>query len=205
LATQIKLLRVIEEGEITRVGSNELIKVNVRLISATNQDLEDAVARGSFRKELYYRLKVATVRLPPLRQRRGDIPLLVDSFLKELTKTHGKQVREITSAARRALMTFDWPGNVRQLRNAVESMIVVDSDGVVDLDDLRETHILPEAPSAAPTDGAASLIGKPLDEVEKYYIEQALKLTEGNREEAAKMLGIGERTMYRKIKLYGLS
>lgn len=205
LSTQIKLLRVIEEGEIVRVGSNEPIKVNVRLISATNQNLEQEVAKGTFRKELYYRLKVATVRLPPLRGRREDIPLLLDYFIKEFTKTHDKPVREISRAARRALMTYEWPGNVRQLRNAMESMIVVDSDGLLDLDDLQETDILPDAATAPATDGSASLIGKPLDEVEKYYIEQALKLTGGNREEAAKILGIGERTMYRKIKLYGLS
>jgi two-component system response regulator HydG len=205
LATQIKLLRVIEQGEITRVGSNELIKVNVRIISATNQDLEEAVSRGTFRKDLYYRLKVATIKLPPLRARRGDIPLLVDYYIKEMTEMHHKPVRGISPAARRVLMSFDWPGNVRQLRNAIESMIVVDSDGLLDTDDLRETDILPETPTAAPTDGAGSLIGKPLDEVERYFIEQALKLTDGNREEAAKMLGIGERTMYRKIKLYGLS
>jgi two-component system response regulator HydG len=206
MATQIKLLRVLEEGEIVRVGSNETIKVNVRLLSATNQDLEEAIARGTFRKDLYYRLKVATVRLAPLRQRRADIPLLIDHFIKEMTKTHGKPMRGMSPAARRALMAFNWPGNVRQLRNAIESMIVVDSDGLLDIDDLQQTDVVPteDAVGLAMSDGAASLIGRPLDEVEKYCIEQALRLTQGNREEAARMLGIGERSIYRKIKEYKL-
>ncbi len=206
MATQIKLLRVLEEGEIVRVGSNETIKVNVRLLSATNQDLEEAIARGTFRKDLYYRLKVATVRLAPLRQRRADIPLLIDHFIKEMTKTHGKPLRGMSPAARRAMMAFNWPGNVRQLRNAIESMIVVDSDGLLDIDDLQQTDIMPtdEAAGLSSSDGATSLIGKPLDEVEKYCIEQALRLTQGNREEAARMLGIGERSIYRKIKEYKL-
>jgi two-component system response regulator HydG len=205
LATQTKLLRVIEEGEITRVGSNEAIKVNVRLISATNQDLEDATAKGTFRKELYFRLKVATIKLPPLRQRRGDIPLLCDYFIKELTQTHQKPVRGVSAAARRALLAFQWPGNVRQLRNAIESMIVVDSDGLLDLDDLEATDVIPVTEPAVLAPGCDGLVGKPLEEVEKFYIEQALKLTDGNREEAAKMLGIGARTMYRKIKLFDLN
>jgi two-component system response regulator HydG len=207
LATQTRLLRVIEEGEITRVGSNESLKVNVRLISATNQDLEEAIAKGTFRKELYYRLKVATIKLPPLRQRRGDIPLLIDYFIKELSRVHQKPIRGVSVAARRALVAFEWPGNVRQLRNAIESMIVVDSDGTLHLDDLHETDVLPTSGvgAAAPAPGSDGLIGKSLDTVEKFYIERALEMTNGNREEAAKMLGIGERTMYRKIKQYELS
>lgn len=205
LATQTKLLRVIEQGEITRVGSNESVRVNVRLISATNQDLEEAIAKSTFRKELYFRLKVATIKLPPLRQRRDDIALLTDYFLKELTQTHQKPVRGISPAARRALLAFEWPGNVRQLRNTIESMIVVDSDGLLDVDDLQETGVMPVGESAAPVHGADGLIGKPFEEVERFYVEQALKLTGGNREEAAKMLGIGERTLYRKIKLFDLN
>jgi len=205
MTTQIKLLRVIETGEVVRVGSNEPIKVNVRIISATNQDLEELVRQGKFRKDLYYRLKVVSIRLPPLRERREDIPLLVDYFIKQLSKTHEKQIRGVTREARRALISYDWPGNVRQLRNVIESAIVVDTDGLIGADDLEGTDVLPAAAATHEVDGAASLIGRPLDEVEKYYIEQALKLTGGNREEAARMLGIGERTMYRKIKLYGLN
>jgi two-component system response regulator HydG len=204
MSTQIKLLRVLEEGEIVRIGSNEPIKVNVRLISATNQDLEEAVAKGKFRSELYYRLKVTTVRLPPLRERREDIPLLVDFFIKELTQTHGKPVRGIAPPARRALMTYHWPGNVRELRNVIESMVVVDADGLLDVNDLQETGLTVPGHEPAPP-GDSNLAGKPLEEVERWCFERALQLTNGNREEAAKMLRIGERTMYRKIKQYGLS
>src|SRR4051794_11441517 len=124
LSTQVKLLRVLESGEIVRVGTNEPFKVNVRLISATNRDLKEAIAAGTFRQDLYHRLKVVSVSLPPLRARREDIPLLLDFFLKEFTATHGKTVNAISPAARKALMAFSWPGNVRELRNSIESMVV---------------------------------------------------------------------------------
>jgi two-component system response regulator HydG len=203
LATQVKLLRVIEQGEIVRVGSNEPIRVNVRIISATNQSLEDLVAQGKFRPDLYYRLKVTTIRLPALRERLEDIPLLTDYFLKELSTQHGKQIRGVTPAVRRAFMRYEWPGNVRELRNVVESMIVVDWDGVLDVDDLQETGFAvgQTADSAASEE---SLVGKPLEEVVRWYIQKTLELTQGNREQAAKLLKIGERTLYRKIQRYGL-
>ncbi len=203
LSTQVKLLRVLEHGEIVRLGSNEPIKVNVRIISATNQDLQKLVEQGKFRQDLYYRLKVASIRLPPLRERMEDIPLLIDHFLKELTAKHGKQVRGLTPAVRRQFMRYDWPGNVRELRNVLESMIVVDMDGVLDEDDLAEAGF-PLQAGVADADGEASLIGKPLREVERWYIQKALELTKGNREEAARLLQIGERTLYRKIKRYSL-
>jgi two-component system response regulator HydG len=203
-STQVKLLRVLESGEIVRVGTSEPIKVNVRVISATNRDLAEAIAAGTFRQDLYHRLKVVTIKLPPLRARREDIPLLIDHFLKEFSATHGKKVTGISPAARKVLMAYSWPGNVRELKNTIESMVVIDSDGVLDVDDLTEE--LQSAAPAAPESGAGPsyLVGRPLDEVEKYYIAEALKLTNGNREEAAKSLGIGERTLYRKIKEYGI-
>ena len=136
LATQIKLLRVLENGEITRVGSNEPIKVNVRILSATNRNLEEAIAAGTFRSDLYHRLKVVTVVLPRLVERSQDIPLLIEHFIKQFAKRHDKPIKSMSTAARRRLMAFDWPGNVRQLRNVVESMVVVDYDGVLDVDDL---------------------------------------------------------------------
>jgi two-component system response regulator HydG len=207
IPTQIKLLRVLESGEITRVGSNEPVKVNVRILSATNRDLEKAIADGTFREDLYHRLKVVTIRLPRLADRREDIPLLVEYFIKEHAKRHNKTIRGISTAARRRLLAYDWPGNVRQLRNVIESMIVVDIDEVLDLDDLPE-ELAPadgEAASAAGTDGLHQLVGKPMSEIEKLFIGETLKITGGNREEAATMLGIGERTLYRKIKEYGLS
>ena len=138
LGTQVKLLRVLENGEIVRVGTNEPIKVNVRLISATNRDLSEAIASGDFRQDLYHRLKVVSVKLPPLRERREDIHLLVDHFLKEFTTSHDKKIASITPAARKALRQYNWPGNVRELKNVIESMVVIDSDGVLDVDDLTE-------------------------------------------------------------------
>lgn len=202
MSTQIKLLRVIENNEIMRVGSNDPIKVNVRLISATNRDIEQMVQTGEFREDLYYRLKVVTIRLPPLRERLEDIPLLVDHFIKHFASVYNRPAPTVSNAAMRVLRNYDWPGNVRQLQNTLESMMVLDQDGRLDLDDLPD-ELQGQQESVAPT-GADSLIGKPLDDVEAYYIEQALKLTNGNREEAANMLGIGERTLYRKIKQYNI-
>jgi two-component system response regulator HydG len=204
LGTQVKLLRALENGEIVRVGTNEPIKVNVRLISATNRDLSDAIARGDFRQDLYHRLKVVSVKMPPLRERREDIDLLIDHFLREFTTSHDKKVSSITAAARRALRQYNWPGNVRELKNVIESMVVTDSDGVLDVDDLTEDlqAISTNAP-AERSGGADHLVGKSLEEIERHYIMQTLKVTNGNREEAARILGIGERTLYRKLKEYG--
>ncbi len=206
LATQIKLLRVLENGEITRVGSNDPIKVNVRILSATNRNLEDAIAAGAFRSDLYHRLKVVTIRLPSLRERIQDLPALVDHFIKLLSKKHGKTIRGVSSAARRRMLAYDWPGNVRQLRNVIESMIVVDYDGLLDLEDLPDELADPAAgPGAEPPSASlAGLVGKPLEELEKLFIAETLKVTGGNREEAARMLGIGQRTLYRKLKEYNL-
>ncbi len=205
-ATQIKLLRVLENNEIIRVGSNEAIRVNVRILSATNRNLEDAIAAGTFRSDLYHRLKVVTIRLPRLVQRAQDIPLLIEHFIKHFSKRHHKNIRSLTAVARRKLMAFDWPGNVRQLRNVVESMVVVDYDGVLDLDDLPSEFSDPPAANgnSQPTGSLSSMVGKPLSELERLFIAETLAQTGGNRESAAEMLGIGQRTLYRKIKEYGL-
>ena len=130
LPLQAKLLRVLENGEVFRIGSNEPIKVNVRLVSATHRDLDAAVAAGTFRQDLYFRLKVVTLMLPPLRERRADIPLLAAHFLKEANSKHGKNVVGIAEPVRQALASYDWPGNVRELRNLIESMVVMDMDGI---------------------------------------------------------------------------
>jgi two-component system response regulator HydG len=207
MATQIKLLRVLENGEITRVGSNESTKVNVRVLSATNRNLEDAIAAGRFRSDLYHRLKVVTIGLPPLRDRAQDIPLLIEHFIRQFGKRHHKTIKSMSPAARMKLLAFDWPGNVRQLRNVVESMVVVDYDGVLDADDLP-SELADEGaqmPAAGGTGGTlASFVGKPLEDVERVFITETLAFTGGNREQAAQLLGIGERTLYRKIKEYGL-
>ena len=144
-----------------------------------------------------------TIHLPPLRSRREDITLLTDYFLKQFTASHGKTVTSISPAARKALMTHPWPGNVRELKNTIESMVVVDYDGILDIDDLTEDLAPTPAGTIDPgASGTSQLVGRPLEEIEKYYIAETLKLTNGNREEAAKLLNIGERTLYRKIKEY---
>ncbi len=205
LPTQIKLLRVLENGEITRVGSNEPIRVNVRILSATNRNLEDAIEAGAFRSDLYHRLKVVTLRLPTLAERRQDIPILTNHFILLLAKKHGKQIRGMSPTVRRKFQTYAWPGNVRQLRNVVESMVVVDYDGLLDVDDLPEELADPVPPAAVvPTNSLAALAGRPLEDVERLFIAETLRFTAGNREEAARLLGIGERTLYRKIKQYQL-
>ncbi|MBN2023689.1 MAG: sigma-54-dependent Fis family transcriptional regulator [Pirellulales bacterium] len=204
LPTQIKLLRVLENGEITRVGSNDPVKVNVRVLSATNQNLEDAIAAGTFRSDLYHRLKVVTLRLPTLVERSEDIPVLIDHFIRQFAARHDKPIRGMSPAARRRMLTYTWPGNVRQLRNAVESMVVVDYDGLLDLDDLPEELADAAEPSGETSAASlAGLVGKSLEEIERLFIAETLRVTGGNREEAAHMLGIGERTLYRKIKGIG--
>jgi two-component system response regulator HydG len=209
MATQIKLLRVLESGEITRVGSNTPVRVNVRILSATNRNLEEAIASGAFRSDLYHRLKVVTIAIPPLRDRSGDIPLLIEHFVKQFAKRHGKTIKGVSLAARTKLGSFPWPGNVRQLRNVIESMVVVDCDETLDVDDLPlELEPAAAAPAREQADGSmgiAALVGRPLEEVERIFITETLKLTGGNREQAAELLGIGERTLYRKIKEYQLS
>jgi len=207
--TQIKLLRVLEDRKISRLGANEEIEVNVRLVAATNADLKEMIEQKQFRQDLYLRLNVVSMVLPPLRERRGDIPLLLDHFCKLFSERVGKEVEGISRAARQAIMIYDWPGNIRELRNTVERMYVLDMHGLLDVDDLPdeiaalateegEDQLLPIG------SGADILIGKTLKDVEKYYIQRALEITEGNREEAAQSLGIGERTLYRKIKDFGL-
>jgi two-component system response regulator HydG len=205
IATQIKLLRVLESGEITRVGSNTAISVNVRIISATNRNLEESIAAGTFRSDLYHRLKVVTIDLPRLAERSQDIPLLIDYFMKQFAKRHHKRVESISAVVRRRLMAFDWPGNVRQLRNVIESMVVVDFDGVLDVDDLPAELAAPaDAVEDARGGNLAALVGKPLSEIERLFIAETLEQAGGNREAAAELLGIGQRTLYRKIKEYGL-
>jgi len=198
LPLQAKLLRVLENKEVFRIGSNEPIKVNVRLLSATHKDLEAMVAEGKFRQDLLFRLKVVTVKLPPLRERREDVLLLSAHFIKEFNAQNDKHVTAIAEPVRKAMAIYSWPGNVRELRNFLESAVVQDTDGIINLDDVEESDVMRKMPGGQGA-GPGNLVGRPLTEVERYYIEQALELTEGNREEAARMLGIGERTLYRVI------
>ncbi len=204
LTLQAKLLRVLENGEVSRIGSNDTIKVDVRLIAATHRDLEAMIKEGKFRQDLFFRLRVGTLRLPALRERKEDIPLLSAHFIKELTHRHGKKVTGIAEPVRKALAVYDWPGNVRELRNQIESMIIQDLDGILGMDDLQDGDPLKQISTAPAAIGVDSLIGRPLAEVERYYSERALDLSDNNREEASKMLGIGERTLYRNIQEWKL-
>lgn len=202
LSLQAKLLRALDNGEVVRIGANDPVKVDVRLIAATNKDLDAMVKEGKFRLDLYHRLKVGRVTLPPLRERKEDIPQLGTHFLKELARRHGKPVPRVAESVWKAFREYDWPGNVRELRNLLDSMMLLDLDGELTLDDLPEDAGVKPATGAATASvsGPDHLIGRPLEEVERYYMEKALELAGGNREEAARMLGIGERTLYRKLQ-----
>jgi len=200
---QVKLLRVLESGEITRVGENESMNVNVRILSATNRDLQQAVEDGDFREDLYHRLKVITIHLPPLSARRDDIIPLVDHFREHFATRHNKTVEGISGDVSRMLVGHAWNGNVRELRNLVESMVVIDLDGTLDVDDLPEDLEQSSDSDTVAMAGPNSLIGKPLSDIERWAIENTLQLTGGNREEASRVLGIGARTLYRKLKEYG--
>ena len=203
LATQAKLLRVLETREVQPVGGNQVHKVDIRLITATNRDLTTMVAAGTFREDLLYRLRVVTVELPPLRERKGDIPLLIDTFLSEFAAQHARSVRGLAPEARTALLRYDWPGNVRELRNTIESMVLLARAPVLALEDVPESVRL-GAGGGAGRAGGVDLVGRSLAEVERDLIRENLKAFGGNRERTAKVLGIGERTLYRKIKEYGL-
>ncbi len=202
LAMQAKLLRVLENGEIVRVGANDPVRVNVRIISATNADLEEKVANKEFREDLYFRIKGITIDVPPLCDRRDDIPPLIDHFIAQANAAHGRNVNSVSPEAKRLLMAYPWPGNIRQLRNAIEHMVVL-ADGR----QLQVGDIPAEVTGTAPANGdtITALAGMSLEEAEKHLIDHTLTMVDGNREQAAKMLGIGERTLYRKIKEYGLT
>jgi two-component system response regulator HydG len=200
MSTQIKLLRVIEDRQIMRVGSNEPIDVDVRLLAATNADLRRLVKEGTFREDLFFRLNVVSIRMPPLRERKGDIPLLAKTFLEEYADRHNKEVSEISSDVLKAFHRYDWPGNIRELRNCIESMVVVTRDDVLGEDDLPH-HI---TPGRLALPAPADLSGMSLQEAERELIRTTLEACDGNRKEAAGKLGIGERTLYRKINQYNL-
>lgn len=208
MSTQIKLLRVLEENQITRVGDNKPINVNVRLISATNRPLEQMVEEGQFRNDLFFRIKVVTVELPPLRERRDDVIPLMDHFRRMFLRRHDKPNAHFTPKVTKKFFSYDWPGNIRQLRNFVETMVVLDTDSSLDLDDLppelvdeSESNVESEEPVAT-GGGVSELIGQPLSKVERWVIEETLRLTGDNREEAARILGIGARTLYRRLDQY---
>ncbi len=204
LETQAKLLRVLETREVQPVGGSATRRVDIRLVAATNRDLRDLVKEGRFREDLLFRLQVVTIELPPLRERAGDVPLLIDHFLGELAAEHGRTVRGVSPEVRRLLVRYPWPGNVRELRNAIENMVLLGRGEVLDVDDVPD-HIKQATGQPESPRGGFELAGRSLAELERALIEANLSLAGGNRHKAAGLLGIGERTLYRKIKEYGLS
>jgi two-component system, NtrC family, response regulator HydG len=202
-STQVKLLRVLQEGEFERLGSNETIKADLRLVAATNQDLEQAVRDGRFREDLFYRLDVIHVRVPPLRERMGDIPLLANFFLRRYAAKNEKELHAVTARVMDALARHTWPGNVRELENVIERAVVLSTDEVIDLDDLPDALAgLSRTSSMHSLDGRGIFIpvGTPLEEAERTLLKETLKATAGDKNLAAKLLGVATRTIYRKLE-----
>ena len=204
LNMQPKLLRVLETGDVVRLGSNENRKVDVRVVSATNRDLKKAAADGQFREDLYFRLKGAEIHIPPLRERREDIPLLVNHAIGKYAADLGRVRPTITQPALMRLVAYDSPGNVREVFQLMHRMVVLAQGDNIDLRDIPDEIRSADDSGDAPTQSRAGLAGVGLDKLEKEAIRQTLAMTAGNREQAAQMLGIGERTLYRKLKEYGL-
>jgi Nif-specific regulatory protein len=200
LTTQVKLLRVIQEREFERLGSTETIKIKVRLITATNKDLEKAIAEGTFREDLYYRLNVFTIFVPPLRERKPDVMALADYFLEKYTKEHGKSIKRISTPAIDMLMSYHWPGNVRELENAMERAVLI-CDGTV-----IHAHHLPPTLQTAESSGTIVKVslGEAIASYEKDLIQDALKTTRGNCSRAARLLSSTERVLNYKVKKYGI-
>jgi DNA-binding NtrC family response regulator len=190
---QPKLLRFLETGDFRRVGGTNELKADVRVLSATNKNLQEEARAGRFREDLLYRLNVITVRIPPLREHREDIPLLVDHFLR--TKAKSKQPKHLSDAALQAMRLYDWPGNVRELEHIIEGAIILSSGETIEIDDLH----LAERQS----DPASTSLS--IDEIEKQHIQKVLKLFNGNRKKTAEALNISEKGLYLKIKEYNLS
>jgi DNA-binding NtrC family response regulator len=196
---QIKILRVLQERKFERVGGEETVEVDVRIVAATNKDLKEEIRKGTFREDLYYRLNVVNIRVPPLRERRDDIPLLAMAFLREFTEENGKKLEGFDPKARQALYAYPWPGNVRELRNSVESAVVMASSGLVELDDLP-----PGVRSSGEERDVRVPIGSTLEAAEKILIRETLAAQGGNKSRTAEVLGIGRKTLYQKIEEYGI-
>ncbi|MEI7672178.1 MAG: sigma-54 dependent transcriptional regulator [Deltaproteobacteria bacterium] len=197
---QVKLLRVLQEREITRVGGEEVIKIDVRLIAATNRDLLREIAAGRFREDLFYRLNVVALHVPSLRERVEDIPLLAQEFLIRFTEKNRKTIRGFTPQAMDRMLRHPWPGNVRELMNAVERGVVLSRGDYLDEGELA--LLLPEGPTAAMSVGMQN--GTGLEDVERETIIQTLAAAAGNKSEAARRLGITRRTLHQKLKRYGM-
>ena len=200
LTTQVKILRVLGERTFERVGGGETLSADVRLIAATNKDLSKLVAEGKFRDDLFFRLHVVPITMPPLRDRKVDIPLLVDAFLGETALENGKPHRELTPEAMQQILEYDWPGNVRELRAAVEHGVVMASGSQITLRDLPATLRAPKSQLAVPIPPSVHSSGLNLRDTETSLILRALEDCRGNRSEAAKKLGISRRTLHRRLR-----
>ncbi len=206
LPMQVKLLRVLQEREVTRVGGDQVLQVDVRMITATNRNLEEWVQEGKFREDLFYRLNVINLEVPPLRQRRPDIPLLAQHFLETLSAKNQKTIKGFTPGAMDRLIRYDWPGNVRELMNAVERAVVLSKSEMIaetDLSMLPESPVQ-EEPEKDNTLDSQTMANLPLDEVEKLTILNTLQAAGGNKSEAARRLGITRKTLHKKLKVYGV-
>ncbi len=200
LATQVKLLRVLQEREFERLGGTETIRVNVRLIAATNKDLETAIAENTFREDLYYRLNVFTIFMPPLRERKPDVLLLADYFLQKYSREHGKNIKRISTPAIDMLTSYHWPGNVRELENCLERAVLVCDEQV-----LHGHHLPPTLQTASESGTVPRLsLASAIEAYEKDIIQDALKTVRGNRVRAAKLLDTTERILGYKVQKYGI-
>jgi DNA-binding NtrC family response regulator len=200
---QVKLLRALDPGVFERVGGNQTIKTDIRLIAATNRDLARLVGEKKFREDLYYRLNVVQVRVPPLRERREDIPLLANGFLKEISQRDNKTFRPLSPEAMDALLRYDWPGNIRELKGAIDSGVTLATGPQITLRDLPVTVSEARFSASASLDEASGQMN--LHNNEMRLILRALEETNGNRTEAAKKLGISRRTLHRRLKELNLS
>ena len=203
LILQAKLLRVLQEREFQRLGGTSTIAIDIRVLAATNQGLEDAIKEGYFREDLYHRLAAFPITVPSLRDRREDIPILADHFLKKYAAAAEKPIRDISTDALQMLMQHDFPGNVRELENAVEKAVLYETTDLLQPQSLllHQTQERSQSAASSPT-GATTIL--PLDEVERRAIVHALKVTDNNVPAAAQALGIGRSTLYRKLKEYNL-
>ena len=197
-SVQIKILRVLQEKMFERVGGEDTIEVDVRVITATNRDLEKEIAEGRFREDLFHRLNVVRIHVPPLRERKDDLPLMISAFVKEFAEENGKVIESIDPKARQALYAYDWPGNVRQLRNCIESAVVMTTGTVITLDELP--------PSIREMDEIPAItipVGATMADAEREIILQTLAAQNGNKSKTAEVLGIGRKTLHRKLDEYG--